>query len=374
MKVEHPLDAIEKFLRRFLILPNERDYTIAVLWVAHTYFTDRIPTSPRLAIISPEYGCGKSRFLEVLESLCYRGEKLDHQTRSYLMRMVELTVQEYGKPPTLLIDEIDAVWKSNSEDGEALRAFVNTGYRNTGYYGITEGEGKNRKPTKFRTFAPIAIAGKGEVLPESVMTRSHIIRLQKRSGTQTVEKFLNRDVKNAGEELNEWLQAWSESVGEDVTYLDLILPVEDREEEIWSPLFQVAYVAGGDWYERVLKALNESRVNSQDDSMSSERQVLADTYKITEGLTHIRSSDLVDKLINLNESDYGHFTYGRPISDRTLAKCLRPYEIKSKQIRFPSGSFKGYEVFEIVRAYQGYVPRVPTPLEIETEETRGTLD
>jgi hypothetical protein len=94
MGYEPPLDRIDKFVRRFLILPSESDYTIITLWIGHTYFTHKIKTTPRLAIISPEYGCGKSRTLEVLESLSFKGEKLDHHTRSYLMRTVESIREE----------------------------------------------------------------------------------------------------------------------------------------------------------------------------------------------------------------------------------------------------------------------------------------
>ena len=99
------LDRIYYFIRRFLILPKESDYVVLTLWIAHTYFLHKIVTTPRLAIISPEYGCGKSRVLEVLEKLCFKGEKLDHFTRSYLMRIVDSTRTESGKSPTLLLDE-----------------------------------------------------------------------------------------------------------------------------------------------------------------------------------------------------------------------------------------------------------------------------
>ena len=50
--------------------------------------------------------------------------------------------------------------------------FMNAGYRVGALIGITEGEGKNRKPTKFDTYAPIVFAGKGDRAPESVKTRS----------------------------------------------------------------------------------------------------------------------------------------------------------------------------------------------------------
>ena len=103
-EIDHPLNWIDRFIRRFLILPSEYDYTVLTLWIAHTYILHNLRTTPRLAIISPEYGCGKSRVLEVLEALTFKGEKLDHFTRSYLFRSVEIIREETKRSPTLLLD------------------------------------------------------------------------------------------------------------------------------------------------------------------------------------------------------------------------------------------------------------------------------
>ena len=85
-----PLDDILIFLRRFVVLPNEEDYLLVSMWILHTYFTNRLTTTPRLALISPEYGCGKTRTLEVIASLSFQSESLDGYTQSYLMRKITL--------------------------------------------------------------------------------------------------------------------------------------------------------------------------------------------------------------------------------------------------------------------------------------------
>ena len=255
---DHPLNAIEGFIRRFIVLPHETDYVVVSLWIAHTYFTDAINTTPRLAIISPEYGCGKSRVLEVLQELSFKGEKLDYFTRSYLMRTVDQVRTEFGKSPTLLVDELDAVWGRKGDEGESIRAFTNSGYRDSGFYGITEGEGKNRKATKFRTFAPMALAGKGEIIPESVTTRGITIRLQRRKDDQKIESFLSRKgVMVEAEELREWLTSWADRIAEDLNF-NPEMPVTDRDREVWSPLFMIAELADEEWEEKAEKGLGIS--------------------------------------------------------------------------------------------------------------------
>ena len=376
MSNDHPLDRINHFIRRFLVLPNESDYSIVSLWIAHTYFTHKIKTTPRLAIISPEYGCGKSRVLEVLESLTFKGEKLDHHTRSYLMRTVDLIREEFTRPPTLLIDEIDSVFRAKSEEGEATRAFANTGYRATGFYGITEGDSK-KTPTKFRTFAPMALAGKGEVLPESVMTRAVIIRLQRRMGNEFIEDFLTDLVAFEAEELREELLGWSDNCAQDIAILNPELPVRDRDREVWLPLFMVAHLADSEWIKRAELALANIEEAKSDNTLPRERQLLSDIWKIFQAQEKdkIRSSVIILELIEMPDSEWETYNFGKPINERALAKKLRTYGIKPSQIRFENGvGAKGYHRSEIESAVRRYLdPSIPANRETtETPETEPT--
>lgn len=374
MSNAHPLDRIDHFIRRFLILPNESDYTIVSLWIAHTYFTHKIKTTPRLAIISPEYGCGKSRVLEVLESLTFKGEKLDHHTRSYLMRTVDLIREEFSRSPTLLIDEIDSVFRKNSEEGEATRAFANTGYRATGFYGITEGDSK-KTPTKFKTFAPMALAGKGEVLPESVMTRAVIIRLQRRMGNEYIEDFLTDLVAFEAEELRDELLNWSDYRAQDISTLNPDLPVRDRDREVWLPLFIVAHLAGEEWIKRAEIALANIQEAKSDNTLPRERELLSDLWKIfqRQDKDKIKSAAIILALIEMPDSEWDTYNFGKPINERALAKKLRTYGIKPAQMRFETGQgAKGYYRSEVESAVKRYLePSMPAISETtETPETK----
>lgn len=370
---DHPLNTLEKFIQRFVILPNESDYAVVTFWVAHTYFTKYLKTTPRLAVISPEFGCGKSRVLEVLEALSFKGEKLDHFTRSYLMRTVEITREETGRSPTFLLDELDTKWKSKTEEGETIRAFVNSGYRAKGFYGITTGEGRSATPTKFRTFAPIALAGKGEVIPESVTQRGIMIRIQRRSGIEVIEDFLTDLVAEQARELCEWLENWADQNASDIPHLVPSLPALDRDREVWFPLFAMAELADDEWREKALLSFNHFQKIKAGNAITWERQLLQDVMKVfdKQGVNKIRSSVLVQNLCELPESDWSTFGYGgKPLDEKKTARILRTYEITPKQIRFEMGSYKGYNKEEIEPAFKRYCS--PAPSETETIETTET--
>lgn len=371
---DQPLNSILQFVKRFVVLPNDEDYFVLVLWIAHTYFINVLTTSPRLSLLSPEYGCGKSRALEILEKLCFRGEKLDYCTRSYLMRTIEITREETGKSPTLLVDEIDSVFKNKSdESAESLRAFLNTGYRKSGSYGITEGEGKNRKPKKFPTFAPMAIAGKGEVVPESVKTRSIEIRLQKRLQSQPIEDFLTYAVSLECDELQDWLTQWADLYSKDLeTENVLVESVNDREREVWLPLYAVAILAGNEWEEKLYQALNLHQRVKKTSDIPRERQLLEDCLKVFGDRDVLKSETLIEGLKVLPESDYASMNYGRGITAKTLARIVRPYEIQPTQIRFGENTYKGYYQSEYSKAFERYSEPSSATATGETSETQET--
>ena len=377
--IEPPYEAVNKFIRRFLVLPNESDYPVLVWWVLHTYLIDRTFTTPRLAFLSPEYGCGKSRALEVIQILAFRAEKLDFCTRSYLFRTIEQVIEEMGKPPTLLIDEVDNVFKKNSDEGIALTAFLNTGYRRGGFYGITEGEGNNRAPKKFSTFAPIAFAGKGEnALPEAVGTRSIVFRLQKRLPSQKIEDFFTEKVRQEAEELREWLGNWADFHSQDFKIENVEIALRDRDREVWLPLYGVAVMT--DSVEAFFEAVKTHQTAKATDETPLYRQLVEDCLRVFDSMNEpekLKTPTLLNGLEALPDSDYSQLRGGKGLNDRTLAKWLRPYGITPKQIRFGDESSKGYYRFEFQEALDRYsvneasLTALP---ETETTETTETTE
>lgn len=373
---ENPYKAVNRFIRRFLVLPNEVDYSILTWWVLHTYLIHLCSTTPRLAFISPEYGCGKSRALEVLEELCFGAEKLDFCTRSYLFRRIEEFREITGKSPTLLIDEVDNVFANkNSDSAPALTAFLNTGYRINGSYGITTGEGKNMKPTKFSTFAPIAFAGKGEeAIPEAVGTRSIIFRVQKRLPHQKIEDFFTSEVRQQAEELREWITNWADRHSPEFLIENVEIPLRDRDREVWLPLYAVAKMSDSE--EDFFEAIQIHQQAKAENEPPRSRQLLEDCLKVFDLLNEperLKTISLINGLNELLGGEYSGVRYGKGINDRLLAKWLRPYGITPKQIRFGEEGGKGYYKVEFEEVFNRYSVSDPSSLpRTETTETSET--
>lgn len=117
------LASILAFITRFIVLSSEAQARVIALWIAHTHAIDAAEATLYLAVVSAEKRSGKSRLLELLDKLVARGRHTPNISEAALYRVLE-TVK-----PTLLVDEVDALFKAGSERTEALRGILNAGNR-----------------------------------------------------------------------------------------------------------------------------------------------------------------------------------------------------------------------------------------------------
>src|SRR5712672_1147016 len=72
-------------IRRHVVMPDHSADATA-LWVVHSYILDALHISPRLAVTSPEKGCGKTTLLDVLIPLVWRPLAIANTTASPIFR------------------------------------------------------------------------------------------------------------------------------------------------------------------------------------------------------------------------------------------------------------------------------------------------
>lgn len=199
------LNAIRSFIHRYVAFPSTAALIAVTLWVAHTHLIESAESSPRLALLSPEPGSGKTRTLEVVELLAKHPMSALCASPAAMFRSLAV------EPRTLLFDEVDAVFrKRGSDDGaEDLRAAINAGHRR----GVTIPRcvGPRHDVVEFPVYAAVALAGLGD-LPETLMSRSVIIRMRRRLPTEPVTPFRRRECVDEGTLLRERLAAWCRAI------------------------------------------------------------------------------------------------------------------------------------------------------------------
>jgi hypothetical protein len=157
-------DLVHYMLQSYVDL-KPHEYVAATLWILHAHVFDQFMITPRLALLSPVRGCGKSMGLTLAERLTANPEKHDNITAAALFRLIEQGA------PTLLLDEGDNLGLRIDRN---IRAVLNSGHLRGGHITRTV----RNVPQAFATFAPAAIAAIG-TLTLPLLHRSIIIRMHR---------------------------------------------------------------------------------------------------------------------------------------------------------------------------------------------------
>jgi hypothetical protein len=364
------LDDVAQFLRDYVAFPSSHAAIAVTLWAAHTHLAGSFDSTPRLALVSPEKQCGKSRVLELLDLLCAGAETLSDASPAYLYRRIS------AGEVTILLDEADAIWKRGKADetAEALRSVINAGHRKSATVGRVEMTGQSAKLIRYQVYAPAAIAGIGN-LPDTIMDRAVIVRMRRRAPDEPVRDYRERVTRPEGEALRDRLQGWAASAAERVgePWPQLPAGVADRAADVWEPLLMIADLAGGDWPKLAREACTAFVTGARDDTQTVGTRMLADLQQIFGDASALSTEMILGKLHALEESPWGDW-YGKPLDPRGLAKLLRAYEIRSRQVRIGEVTVKGYRSADLLEAWRIYAPTSETSETSETSLARHVSD
>ena len=271
---------VHAFLGRFVAYPSAHAHVAHTLWIAHAHAMEAWDSTPRIAFLSPEPGSGKTRALEVSEILVPNPVEAVNVTPAYLFRKVGA---EEG-PPTILYDEIDTVFGPKAKDNEEIRGLLNAGHRRGAVAGRCVVRGKIVETEEIPAYCAVALAGLGW-LPDTLMSRSIVIRMRRRAPTETIEPYRRRDEIDEGHELRGRLAGWAAAKAKILYAARPAMPVgiEDRNADVWEALFAIADAAGGDWPKKAREAAVALIAAGREEEPSLGIRLLADLRTVFAG-------------------------------------------------------------------------------------------
>jgi hypothetical protein len=358
--VQPVITSAENFIRRFCILPDAAYLPLAT-WAAATHLPDAFDAFPYIALLSPAKRCGKTRVLEVLELLTSKAWRGTSATSAALFRMME-------NVPTLLLDEVEALGNSKpSESAQAVLAVLNAGHRKGAT--IPRCVPPDFKVRNFPVYGPKAFAAIG-TLPDTLADRCIHVTMQRKTPSQTVDRFLQGRAKADAEPISESLVEWADTCQESVrrayeNMADLKF-LSDRDADLWMPLFAVCTVAEPerlDELQRYAVALSGAKA-AGDVEDSLPLKLLADVQKVwPTGADRMPTATMLQRLKEIAESPWA----AHDLSANRLSAMLRPFGIASRQIRVGSETVKGYLRASLDEAFCRYLPS--KGIQSETSET-----
>lgn len=360
------LDRVHAFLGRFVAYPSEHAHVAHTLWIAHSHCMDSWESTPRIAFLSPEPGSGKTRALEISELLVPRPVTSVSVTPAYIFRKV---ADPSGRP-TILFDEIDTVFGPKAKDNEEIRGLLNAGHRQGAVAGRCVVRGKIIETEEIPAYCAVALAGIGD-LPDTILTRSVIVRMRRRAPDEHVEPFRRRVHAPEGEALRDQFAAWADAMidGLSEAWPDMPGGISDRDADVWEPLLTIADAAGEDWPDRARVAAVTLVTHSKAATPSLGIRLLSDLREVFGDRDSMATTDILAALWGLIESPWGDLQ-GKPLNDRGLATRLRRYEVRPKVVRIGETTHRGYARHDLFEAWRRYLPS--PHLEGVTTVTRET--
>jgi Protein of unknown function (DUF3631) len=362
------LDDVYAFLKRFIVYPSVHAHIAHVLWIVHAHLMSAWESTPRIAFLSPEPASGKTRSMEVTELLVPNPVAAVNVTPAYMFRKCA----EDAGTPTILFDEIDTVFGAKAKEHEELRALLNSGHRRGATAGRCIVRGKIVETEEIPSYAAVALAGLGW-LPDTILSRSIIVRMRRRAPDEKVEAFRRRVHAPVGHALRNRLAGWAVTIVDEATEVRPEMPagVEDRNADCWESLLAIADIASGEWPNRARKAAEALVAVSLEIEPSLNIRLLADlrtVYTDKESIVScaipagLPTKVILPELCKLEAAPWGDIK-GKPLSDNQLARRLRHYDIKSKNLR-PHGEneCKGYLLADLADAWRRYLPPSEKPV------------
>jgi hypothetical protein len=380
------LGDVHAFIGRYVAFPSPSAAAAVTLWAAHAHAPDVFDSTPRLALLSPEPGSGKTRTLEVLDLLTPAPMHALNASVAAVFRSIE------AARPTLLFDECDAIFTRRGKDdaNEDLRALLNAGHRKGAT--IPRCTGTQHDVHQFPVYAAVALAGLGD-LPATLMSRSVVVRMRRRAPGEHVEPFRARTAAAAGRPLAARLAAWARQAKAALGVIpDMPDGVTDRPADVWEPLLAVADAAGGDWPRRARAACTEMAAAAETAEASLGVRLLADlgdafAIRDTAGnptgeyAESLPTAEILGQLHKLEEAPWAALgKLGKPLDARGLATRLRGYGVKSVNVRRGETVAKGYRAEDLADSWSRYVPGIrasatsATPLQPQAETLFGVAD
>ena len=341
-------------VKTHLVLSDAQTDTVA-LWVMHTWTLNVFTMSPRLAIISPTKGCGKTTLLRLLNHLARRAKRAGSISPSALFRAVEQF------QPTVLLDETEKY----VEHGSELHALMNEGHCKGG--SVMRVLGENLELREFAVFGALAFARNGK-LPDDLEQRSIVIEMQRRRVDEDLAELREGHCPESLQQIAKMCARWADDYAGIVADTDPDMDMINRNRDNWRPLFCIAEVIGEDWPRRVREA---AAVLAPREADSHGTILLADIKAVLDARTgewadRMFSQMLADALADIEGGRWAEYGKNKkPITKNQLARLLNDFKVTPETVWIGSKSLKGYHRHQFADAWTRYL----TPLGVS--ETSG---
>jgi hypothetical protein len=181
-------------------------------------------------------------------------------------------------------------------------------------------------------------------LPDTLLSRAVVIRMQRRLKSEKVEPFRTRTSIPEGRAIGTQLAAWARSVFDDAAAARPEMPegVADRQADAWEPLLAVADLVGGEWPALARETAVALVKINRDTPPTLQLRLLQDLrlvfWKNLTAAAQARPKGLptetvLNELYHLDDAPWQTVNKGEQYTSTQLASRLFDYGVEPEQLR-----------------------------------------
>ena len=243
----------------------------------------------------------------------------------------------------MLVDEFDSFLK-HSDD---LRGAINAGHRRGGQ--MLRCEGDENEVRGFKTFAPVALAGIGN-LPDTIADRSIPISMRRALPDESIRPFRS-DRAHQERELCRQIARWVADNRSELEHHEPEVPdwMFNRQADNWRPLLAIADIVSDGWPERA-RAVAATVCGNAGEETSVKVLLLTDIGKLFEryGVEQLESATIAQDLAEMDDRPWPEWgRAAKPITKAQIARQLKSFGISSGTIRDGHSTAKGYKLADL---------------------------
>ncbi len=339
-----PIHELEQFIRKYATLAHDYYLLPLALWIMATHTWTTFDTFPYLVITAYTKRAGKTRLMELAQKVSANGRAFSPDSPASMFRALEET------KPTVFIDEAE---KLNQEQHPA-REFLNKGYKR----GQTISRFIGGESVDFECFCPKAFVLIGDVY-DTLRDRCIVVTMRRRTPIEAANenKYRSAIVDPEAAGIRERIHAAIEEKQSEIETVYLNAPtlefLNDRDEELWSPLFCLAKVFCPGRLDELTKAAVDIATEKtagrrsfrelldveekKADDAEAQILLLRDMIILTDGAKGIASSELIERLKAIPTSPWRTFR-GAGLTNQDVGYLMDSLNVKSKPVRLTAGN------------------------------------
>ena len=304
---------------------SDGDAEILALYVLFTHTFKCHRNLPRLLLISPAYGCGKTTTLELLCNLVREPSPSTNITEAVMFREVK------DRHPTLILDEGDTWLKGGNSQ---MAGIFNAGFGPAKIAVVKRVNPDTHEVDSFNVFTPLVVASRGKQLEGGMVRRT--IQINMEMAPLEVQAKLPAYIAKEAEPkllgLKGRCERWAKQAEAQVLALTHpTLPDGLKDRDKWLPLFRIAQLAGGDWAAKLPAiAMSKAGDTKDEDSVRLLRDLKAifdkrgrerlHTYILASDLEQLEDAPWEEKWAHARRTDLG--------KRKWLAEQLKGFGVK----------------------------------------------